>query len=76
MTPRMIAYVAVQVRCHLFSRSRPLIVDPPQLRFALTSKSTWSIRDGPFDYQKFYCNILSIFEADPDAGQEIIDHYN
>ncbi|KAF4566596.1 hypothetical protein EYR36_012027 [Pleurotus pulmonarius] len=47
-----------------------------RLHFALTSKSTWSIRDGPFDYQRFYCNILSIFEADPEAGPEIIDHYN
>ncbi|KAF9494926.1 hypothetical protein BDN71DRAFT_1448326 [Pleurotus eryngii] len=48
-----------------------------QLHFALSSQSTWGSKDkGHFNYHKFYWNIISFFDADPDAGKEIIGHYN
>ncbi|KAG9220441.1 hypothetical protein CCMSSC00406_0003897 [Pleurotus cornucopiae] len=59
VTPRVVAYIAVQ------------------LHFALSSQSTWGLRDkGLFDYRKFYWNIVSFFEADKSGGQDILEYYN
>ncbi|KAG9224501.1 hypothetical protein CCMSSC00406_0002348 [Pleurotus cornucopiae] len=59
ITPRVIAYIAVQ------------------LHFALSSQSTWGLKDRAlFDYHKFYWNIVSFFEEDESGGQDILEHYN
>ncbi|KAJ8695387.1 hypothetical protein PTI98_007990 [Pleurotus ostreatus] len=59
ITPRVIAYIAVQ------------------LHFALSSQSTWGLKDKAlFDYHKFYWNIVSFFEADASGGQDILEYYN
>ncbi|KAJ8503451.1 hypothetical protein ONZ45_g10850 [Pleurotus djamor] len=59
MTPRAIAYTAVQ------------------LHFTLSSATKWNIKIGNFNYDRFYWNIISLFETDPDGfGKETIEFYN
>jgi hypothetical protein len=59
VTPRSLAYVAVQVG----------IASPPvielkllQLRFALSNANAWNENDGCFNYINFYNNIVDYFE--------------
>ncbi|KAJ3738087.1 hypothetical protein EV360DRAFT_90846 [Lentinula raphanica] len=51
-SPELIAYVAVQAR------------------FALSSRSSWSRSDSKFKFDRFYLNILSIFEHASDKWKE------
>lgn len=62
VTPRAIAYVAVQVRHTSFIL---LVLNLCQLRFALSNASAWNENDGCFSYAVFYNNILDLFEAPP-----------
>jgi hypothetical protein len=63
VTPRSIAYVALQV-C-----SVPVwtfeIADTCQLRFALSSATAWNSMDGLFNYQEFYYACVDYFEIVP-----------
>ena len=64
VTPRSIAYIAVQVRGSpsiLFLEAEI----PMQLRFALSSAAAWNENDGCFSYPIFYNNILDFFEDTP-----------
>ncbi|KAG9311118.1 hypothetical protein JVU11DRAFT_9028 [Chiua virens] len=59
--PRAIAYAAVQV---IWDRDCGDITDEIlQLRFALSSLTSWRVIDGDFDANMFYQNIVDYFEA-------------
>lgn len=40
----------------------------------MSSAETWSATDGSFSYEKFYWNIVDLF--DDKYGQDIIDAFN
>lgn len=73
VTPRSIAYVAVQVsrvshtyhclqsRSHFFNK----------LRFALSNASAWNENDGCFNYIIFYNNIVDFFEIPPGPAAQL-----
>lgn len=64
VTPRSIAYIAVQVcppKVFAFQRVTQLL----QLRFSLSNASAWNEDDGCFNYATFYHNILHYFENPP-----------
>lgn len=65
-TPRAIAYVAVQVRINLFIQPLyPPHFNPLQLRFALSSGTSWRLVDIDFSHVEFYSAIIDFFEAPP-----------
>jgi len=70
VTPRSLAYVAVQVSLssHSSDTLGHTITLSPQVRFALSNVSAWSENDGCFSYVAFYHNILDYFEIP--AGPE------
>lgn len=61
VTPRAIAYAAVQVRnsIHLFTQ-----LMRPQLHFALADATHWMSHYNGFNYEEFYEFIVDFFEAD------------
>jgi hypothetical protein len=68
VTPRSIAYVAVQVSffamCVL--HFDPLISHAPiKLRFALSSVNAWRVVDIDFNHEEFYTAIVDYFEVTP-----------
>ena len=63
VSPRAIAYIAVQVGQCLQRRDKGLGWLDCQLRFVLSSCNCWCIIDEDFDYQKFYSNIILFFEG-------------
>jgi hypothetical protein len=63
VTPRSIAYAAVQVWLSLLWHS-PLICDL-QLHFNLQTAGSWSPIYGGFDYQGLYNYIVDVFEDTP-----------
>lgn len=64
VTPRAIAYIVCQVRFLFYFRVQHLTVHW-QVRFALSSVSSWRTVDGDFDYEAFWCNIVDFFEDVP-----------
>ena len=61
VSPRAIAYTAVQVSIIRNIRARFLLI-MSKLCFALLSCNSWRIIDEDFDYAKFYNNIMIFFE--------------
>ncbi|KAG6839635.1 hypothetical protein C0991_000639 [Blastosporella zonata] len=49
-----------------------------QGRFVISSVDIWSIRNGTFNYQDFYSNIVSLFEEKPENPWvvETLDWWN
>lgn len=74
VTPRFIAYAAVQV--HLFCNNLAVILLTyyRQARFAISSQEHWTTMDGLFDYQAFFWHIVGMF--DDGEGLDIIKLYN
>ena len=64
VTPRAIAYVAVQVTASPLTLTT-LLITLQQLCFALSSATTWNKNDGCFNYPTFYNSIVDFFEAPP-----------
>lgn len=63
VTPRSIAYVALQV-CSASVWAFEA-ADTCQLRFALSSATAWNSMDGLFNYQEFYYACVDYFELVP-----------
>jgi hypothetical protein len=64
VTPRSIAYAAVQV-CYIFIiLHSPLICDQ-QLHFNLQTAGSWTPIYGGFDYQGLYNYVVDAFEDTP-----------
>jgi hypothetical protein len=64
VTGQTIAYAAVQVsqRCqHLLINSHSYMHS--QTHFALSSVKSWSSKDGEFNYEVFFNNIMDLFET-------------
>jgi hypothetical protein len=65
VTPRAIAYVVCQVSMDYDY----VTIDPShsvwQVRFALSSVTSWRTVDGDFDYEIFWNNIVDFFEDVP-----------
>lgn len=63
ITPRHIAYAAVQV-CHTCISTTSYFINYFEARYLLTTQETWRSHDpcdGAFNYKKFYRNILKMF---------------
>lgn len=73
LSPRMIAYMAVQVSfpCHYLVFCSYVA---HQTRFAFSSMEAWAVMDNDFDYSIFYWNIVSLF--DDGEGAEILQYFN
>jgi hypothetical protein len=66
VTPRAIAYVAVQVSTkYIIDKMTDTKSLPVELRFALSSATSWNEDDGYFSYPVFYNTILDFFENTP-----------
>jgi hypothetical protein len=63
VTPRSIAYIAVQVSCAKLSCH--LFIYYKQLRFALSSSGSWTECESDFNYSEFYNAIVDYFEVVP-----------
>jgi hypothetical protein len=52
-----------------------LLMQAPQLRFALSSTGSWRVIDDEFNHQEFYDNIVDFFElaVTSDAAKEVED---
>lgn len=61
VTPRAIAYVVCQVSKFCRFHVQNLTFEW-QVRFALSSVSSWRTVDGDFDYEVFWNNIVDFFE--------------
>ena len=71
VSPRAIAYIAVQVWFPYFIRDAAwVLIQVFKLRFALSSCGTWRITDGEFDYNTFYNNIVDFFENTETPGED------
>lgn len=64
VTPRAIAYVVCHVSKFYCCRVQNLTFKW-QVRFALSSVSSWHTVDGDFDYEVFWNNIVDFFEDIP-----------
>ena len=64
VTPRAIAYAAVQVRCLLRCHSSPSIAYTSKLHFSLCDATHWMSHYDGFNYEEFYEFIVDFFEAD------------
>jgi hypothetical protein len=62
VTPRAIAYIAVQVGLAL-SKEHIFTHTSFQLRYSLSNASSWNENDGCFSYSTFYNNIVDFFEV-------------
>ena len=69
MTSRSIAYIAVQassnfdsLTCVLYELLSPFII---QVRFALSSGTSWKISDIDFNHIDFYTAIVDFFDDAP-----------
>lgn len=78
LTPNLIAYIATQVSFSCRNQGvAKLIVSPAfQVRFALSSTSSWAVKDGTFSYQDFYHHIVELLTEDDDETSQIINLYN
>ena len=66
VTPRAIAYVAVQVSSASRGEGISLTDNTfTQLRFSLSSATSWNENDGCFSYPVFYNNVVDFFEHTP-----------
>jgi hypothetical protein len=63
VTPRSIAYIAVQVCTIISSRSLFLNNFAYQVRFALSSLNSWNEVDADFSHRDFYNAIVDYFEV-------------
>ena len=62
--PRAIAYIAVQVRISVMATvNLAVLTTDTNVRFALSSSSSWELKDDSFDYEIFYHNIVDWFEC-------------
>lgn len=70
VTPRSIAYIACQVSCNIWSNLLYIFTTYwHQVRFALSSVTSWRSMDGDFDYEQFWRTIVDFFERAP--GREV-----
>ena len=71
--PRAIAYIAVQVRSSVMTTVSLMLLTDTKVWFALSSSSSWELRDDNFNYKIFYNNIVDWFECPRSQakGQEI-----
>ena len=63
VSPRAIAYTAVQVSIVTGKTKKDFTEIENKLRFALSSCNSWRVVDEDFDYDKFYHNITTFFEG-------------
>jgi hypothetical protein len=65
VSARSIAYVSCQVSGIFLSLPSANNIYYVQLRFALSSVTSWRSVDGDFDYIQFWCIIVDFFERPP-----------
>lgn len=65
VTPRSIAYIACQVSYFVSSNLLYIFTTYWQVRFALSSVTSWRSMDGDFDYEQFWRTIVDFFERPP-----------
>ena len=65
VTPRAIAYVAVQVCLNVLFNLDASLTTCHQLRFALSNANSWRIVDGEFSHEVFYAACIDYFEDVP-----------
>ena len=65
VTPRSIAYAAVQVCLFYYMASSPLLICDCKLHFNLQTAGSWSAICGGFDYEGLYNYIVDVFEDTP-----------
>lgn len=76
VTPELIAYLAIQVWSIIAPFLAGSLLTLLQTRFALSSESTWSKRDGLFDYDEFFWSLVGILEDDEsDAIIKLFNQY-
>jgi hypothetical protein len=73
-TPCAIAYVAVQVNASENGAKGIILTAISQLRFALSSATSWNEQDGCFNYPMFYNNIVDFFEDTPGPAAQADVH--
>lgn len=73
LTPRDVAYVAIQVRSFVFITIVANVVIF-QVRFTLSWVQTWAMTDGDFNYSDFYWNVVDSLSGE--EGAEIIQRLN
>jgi len=62
--PRAIAYIAIQVRSSVKATiNLAVLTTDTKVQFALSSSSSWELKDDNFDYEVFYHNIVDWFEC-------------
>jgi len=61
--PRVITYIAVQVRSSIITINLVVLTIDTKVRFALSSSHFWELQDDNFDYELFYYNIVDWFEC-------------
>lgn len=65
VTPRSIAYAAVQICLFYYMASSPLLICDCKLHFNLQTAGSWSGIYGRFDYEGLYNYIVDVFEDTP-----------
>ncbi|KAG2089228.1 uncharacterized protein F5147DRAFT_587287, partial [Suillus discolor] len=74
VSPRSIAYVACQVSDFVLHLISDNVILCSQLRFALSSMTSWRSVDGDFDYVQFWYHIVDFFEKAPGrVAQQKVD---
>jgi len=75
VTPRSIAYAAVQVRFSKHTRTEPVLTSV-QLHFALQNTSLWCEVYDNFNYKDFYWFIVDYLGAGSMTAKELLDWWN
>lgn len=81
VTPRSIAYAAVQVRRFLLCAVLSLSVAGRQLHFSLQTAASWAPIYGGFDYRGLYNYVVDFFDDAPGPAakrrsKELIDWWS
>ena len=70
----VMVYVAMVVG--ILHRSSAIQLTWQQARHSLSTQTTWSGKDGTFDYQNFANFLFKIFAIDEEWTAETIQHWN
>ena len=78
VTPRAIAYAAVQVHCSLQCCSSSSISHSSKLHFFLCDATHWMSHYNGFNYEEFYEFVVDFFEADqtPEGKAASVELHN
>jgi hypothetical protein len=67
VTPRSMAYAAVQVGVRAVLKYFVSIKHSWKARFMLCATEQWNQYDGEFDMYEFFIKLAELFESDPDG---------